>query len=35
VVLKDGRPIDLDELTTADRIYAVSENGVAILILVE
>lgn len=35
IVLKNGRPIDLDELTTTDSIYAVSENNSAVLIIVE
>ncbi|MDF2532034.1 MAG: S-layer protein, partial [Clostridia bacterium] len=35
VVLKDGKPIDLDELTTDDRVYAVSEGNSAVMIIVE
>jgi hypothetical protein len=35
VVLKDGKPVELDELTTEDRVYAVSINGIAVLILAE
>jgi len=34
-VLKDGKPVELDELTTEDRVYAVSINGTAVLILAE
>lgn len=35
ILLKDGRPVDLDDLTTEDRVYAVSLDGSAILILAE
>jgi hypothetical protein len=35
IVLKDGKPIELDNLTTQDKVYAVSTNGSAILILAE
>jgi hypothetical protein len=35
VVLRDGKSIDIDELTTEDRVYIVAENGSAVLILAE
>ncbi|HUV85241.1 MAG TPA: hypothetical protein VMV86_05980, partial [Methanosarcinales archaeon] len=35
IVLKDGKPVNLDDLTTEDRVYAVSLSGSAILILAE
>jgi hypothetical protein len=35
LVLKDGKPIELGNLTTQDKVYAVSTNGSAILILAE
>jgi hypothetical protein len=35
VVLKDGKPVNLDDLSTEDRVYAVSINGIAVLILAE
>ncbi|MDF2533029.1 MAG: hypothetical protein K0Q65_2610, partial [Clostridia bacterium] len=35
VILKDGKPVDLGDLTTEDRVYAVSINGIAVLILAE
>lgn len=35
VLMKDGKPIDLNELTSEDRIYAVSIDGNAVLILAE
>jgi len=35
VLMKDGKSIDIDELTLEDRIYAVSIDGNAVLILAE
>lgn len=35
IVLKDGKYIGLDKLTTEDRVYAVSLDGFAVLILAE
>jgi hypothetical protein len=35
VVLKDGKAVDLDDLSAEDRVYAVSINGIAVLILAE
>lgn len=35
VIMKDGKPLELNEINAGDRIYAVSINGSAVLILVE
>jgi len=35
IVLKDGKPVNLDELSAEDRVYVVSQNGGAVLILAE
>lgn len=35
LVMKDGKPVKLDDITTSDSIYAVSINGTAVIILVK
>lgn len=35
VIMRDGRAVELDDLTTEDRVYAISIDGNAVLILVE